>query len=151
MAYAAISDIEAEFREITFDDASGDALTEAEITEFISQEEAVINAMISNRYEIPVTGTEAVKVMKSISIAFVAYRVAKILNLKKEVPIPEKFVPQQLNEGAAFVKAKAQLKAIQSGKIILKDAVALSLGQGVNSYNYENSISPLWERDTPQW
>lgn len=151
MAYATVGDIQSEFREISFDDDSGDAISEAEVTEFIDQEEAIINATISNRYEVPVTGAESLKILKMISIAYVAYRVAKILNLKDDLPIPKGFVPQTLNEGSAFVKAQKQLMAIQSGKIILNDAVARSTGQGVKSYNAENSISSLWERDKKQW
>ena len=91
------------------------------------------------------------KVMKSISIAYVAYRVAKIINLKKDVPIPKEMVSQVLNEGSAFKKAEKQLMAIQSGKIVLNDAVARSTGQGVESFNATNSILPLWTRDTKQW
>lgn len=149
MPYAVFGDIESEFKNITFDTNS--ALTDTEVTGFISQEEAVINATISNRYETPITGTEALKVIKSISIAYVAYRVAKILNLKKDVPIPKEMIPQSLNEGSAFFKARKQLEAIQSGKIVLNDAVARSAGQGIASYNATNSIAPLWERDTKQW
>lgn len=149
MAYAVFGDIESEFKNISF--AAGQALVESQVTEFISQEEAVINATISNRYETPITGTQALKVVKSITIAYVAYRVAKILNLKKDIPIPKGFVPQTLNEGSAFVKARKQLEAIQSGKIVLNDAVARSTEQGVKSYNSENSISSIWKRDTRQW
>jgi hypothetical protein len=149
MAYATSSDIAAQFKNITF--GAGKAITDTEVDSFIEQEEAVINATISNRYEVPTTGTEAVKILKNISVAYVAFRVATILNLKKDVPIPEKFAPQILNEGAKYKEAKEQLKAIQSGKIILRDAVALTTEQGVKSYNAVNSISSLWERDTKQW
>lgn len=153
MAYAAASDISSEFKNITF--GADSALTDTEVTGFIEQEEAVINAMISNRYEIPVTGTEAEKVMKNISIAYVAYRVATVLNLKKDVSVllsvKDKFIPQELNQGSKFKIAKKQLEAIQSGRLILIDATARSLEQGVKSYNAINSIAPLWERDTKQW
>ncbi|MGY5854064.1 MAG: phage protein Gp36 family protein [Candidatus Thorarchaeota archaeon] len=149
MAYATTANIASEFKNITFDATS--AVTDTEVSSFIEQEEAVIDATISNRYEVPITGTSALKILKSVSIAFVAYRVAKILNLKKDVPIPEKFNPQVLNEGSAFMKAKKTLSKIQSGGIVLNDAVARSLGQGIKSYNSENDIGPLWERDTKQW
>jgi len=149
MAYATAADIAAEFKNITFDSTS--SVTDTEVAGFIEQEESVINATVSNRYEVPVTDTESVKIFKNISIAYVAFRVAKILNLKKDVPIPEKFVPQVLNEGAKYKEAKQQLYAIRDGKIILNDATARSTGQGVKSYNSENSICPLWERDTKQW
>jgi len=149
MAYATATDIEAEFKNITFDTSS--AITETEVTEYINQEEAYINAIVSNRYEIPITGNEARKILKNISIACVAYRVAKVLNLKKDVPIPEKFVPQAINEGAAYREAKKKLEMIQKGKVILDDATALSSQQGVKSYNASNNILPIWERDTRQW
>ena len=149
MAYAIVTDIEAEFKNITFNATS--AVTDTEVTEFISQEEAVINATISNRYEVPTEGTESIKVMKSISIMYVAYRVAKILNLKKDVPIPEKMVAQTLNEGSAFRKAEKTLLKIQKGTLVLTDATALSSGQGIQSYNSENCLGPLWERDVRQW
>lgn len=149
MAYATQADIASEFKNLTFDATS--AITADEVTEFISQEEAIISATISNRYEIPITGTEAEKILKNISIAYVAFRVAKILNLKKDVPIPEKFVPQILNEGAKYKEAQKQLFDIRDGKIILTDATARSNEQGIKSYNAENSILPIWERDTKQW
>lgn len=149
MAYATAANIASEFKGITF--GSTTTVTETEVNSFIEQEEAFINAAIENRYEVPITGTEAVKILRGISIAFVAYRVAKILNLKKDVPIPEKFVPQMLNEGAKYKEAKQQLEFIQKGKVILSDATARSLGQGINSYNSENAICQKWERDTKQW
>lgn len=154
MSYAIATDIESEFKNLNFSDLNA-ALTSAEVTELIEQEEAVINATISNRYEIPVTGVEALKVMKDISIAYVTYRVATILNLKKDVStllsIKNKFIPQELNESSKFVLAKKRLADIQSGKIVLNDAVARSTEQGIKSYNSINSIGPLWERDTRQW
>ncbi len=149
MAYATASDIASEFKGIVFNATS--SVTATEVTAFIEEEEAVINATVSNRYEVPVTGTEAVNILKNIVIAYVAYRVAKILNLKKDVPIPEKFVPQVLNEGAKYKEAKQQLQYIQKGKIILTDATALSLGQGVKSYNSENGVLPIWEKNVKQW
>lgn len=149
MAYSAYTDVQSEFKNITFDSTS--SVTSAEVTEFIAQEEAVINATISNRYEVPITGTAALSVMKSISINYVAYRVAKILNLRKDMPIPENFVSQALNEGNAFKQAQKRLFMIRDGDIILNDAVAVSTTQGVKSYNAENSISQIWKRDTKQW
>lgn len=147
--YAGAVDIESEFKNIPFD--SNSAITDVEVTAFIDQEEAIINATISNRYQVPITGTDAINVMKKITIDYVAYRVAKILNLKKDVPIPEKFVPQILNEGSAFRLAKQRLEAIQSGKIVLNDALARSSEQGVESFNAINNIESLWTRDIKQW
>ncbi len=149
MAYAVAADIISEFKALKLDGST--SIKTAEVTEFITQEEAAINATIGNRYEVPVVDTESVEIMKKISIACVAYRVAKILNLKKDIPIAEKLVVQVLNEGSWFKVAKKQLEDIQSGKIVLSGAVALSSNQGVNSYNAENAILPIWKRNTKQW
>lgn len=147
--YADKDDIESEFKNITF--SSDFAVTDTEVAAFIAQEEALINATISNRYTTPITGSEALEVMKGITIAYVAYRVAKIINLKKDVPIPEKFIPQTLNEGGAFRIAKQRLLDIQSGAIVLNDAEQRSNEQGIKSFNVINNILPIWERDTKQW
>lgn len=149
MSYATATDVQSEFKNLKLDGVS--SVTTDEVTEFIEQEEAVINATISNRYEVPITGTEALSVLKNITIHYTAYRVAKILNLRKDMPIPEKFVAQALNEGNAFKQAQKLLFEIRDGKIILKDAAALSTTQGIESYNAKNSINPIWERDTKQW
>ena len=149
MSYADVADIQSEFKKITF--SSDFAVTDTEVTAFIAQEEAIINATISNRYVTPITGTDAEEILKKITIAYVAYRVAKIINLKKDVPIPEKFVPQTLNEGGAFRIANKQLQDIQSGKIILGDAEQRSNEQGVKSFNAINNVEPIWIRDKKQW
>ena len=139
MAYAVFGDIASEFKNITF--SSSFAVTDAEVTAFIDEEEAIINTTISNRYVTPIEAeTDAEKILKKITIAYVAYRVAKIINLKKDVPIPEKFIPQMLNEGAAFRIAKLQLADIQSGKIVLNDAELRSNEQGIKSFNAINNI-----------
>lgn len=152
MTYATVAEINSEFKSMTPALTGSDgALIESEIEAFIEQEEAFINETISNRYTVPVSGTQSIKVLKSISIAFVAYRVAKVLNLKKHIPIPDKFAPQDLNEGSAYKIAKERLKAIQNGDVVLQDAEALTTGQGISSYNSTNNISQIWKRDTKQW
>ncbi len=149
MSYATASDIEKEFKNITFD--TGDAIQASEVTGFIEEEEAVINSTISNRYVIPITGTVSILVMKNITIAFVAYRVAKILNLKKNEPIPEQFVPQNLNEGATRRLAQKLLFDIRNGIVELNDAVGVTKDNGVTGYNANNEIEPIFERDKVQW
>lgn len=149
MAYAVVSDIESEFKNTTF--TAGDSVTDTEVTQFIAEEEAVINATIANRYEVPITGTEALLVIKKITIKYVAYRIAGILNLKKAVPIPKEMISQEINEGTAYREAQKMLMAIKDGKIILNDAVARSTVQGIVSYNATNSICPIWEKETQQW
>lgn len=149
MSYVTFTEIASEFKNLTFG-VSG-AVTSDEVVEFIEQEEALVNASVSVRYEVPVVGVESIKILKRIVSSFVAYRVAKILNLKKDVTIPEKFVAQVLNEGSFYALASKQLESIRIGTLILPDAVTISTGQGVSSYNAINNVEPLWERDKKQW
>jgi len=150
MAYVVVSDIQSEFKNIVF--TSTTSVTDTEVLEFIAQEEALINTMIANRYETPVpVSTVAEHILKQISIAFVSYRVAKIINLKKDVPIPSKLVAQDLSEGATFLKNRILLKEIQNGGLVLTDAVQVSSGQGLESYNATNRVEPIWKRGTKQW
>lgn len=149
MPYAVLNDIESEFKNIVFDENS--AVTAEEVSAFIDQEESIINATISNRYVVPVAGPESVKVLRGISTAFVAYRVAKIVNIKKDIPIPSNMISQSINDGTRRAIAGKQLRDIQGGKMILSDAMSLSAGQGVTSHNSKNSVGSIWKRDTKQW
>ena len=119
--------------------------------EYRSREEAEIDAKLSVRYTTPITGTEAVKLVKKISIDFVAYRVAKILNLKRDIPVPDSRVVQELNYSGAYKKSLILLDKLASGKIPLPDATLNSPGPVVASYNADNDITPIFERDTKQW
>lgn len=147
--YADVDDIASEFKDIVFNTST--SVDADEVSEFILQAENLINGTISNRYVTPANDLNSETILRFISVAFVAYRVAKIINLKKDVPIPEKFVPQMLNEGAAYRNAKKTLEEIRDGKLILYGAVAKSSGQGVKSHNADIGFLPFWERDVKQW
>lgn len=148
MPYCTPSDISSEFKNISF--AAGSDITEAEVTQFIVETDALINAHLAPRYETPITGAEALSIVKKISIDYVAFRVAKVLNLKKSVPLPGKDIVQELNEGVAYQESKAILESLKTGTMELPDAVKKSLS-GLSSYQSTNSIEPVFERGVDQW
>ena len=150
MSYATSADIESEFKNLDFD-ASGAKVTAAEVTEFITQESNIIDMRLSNRYETPITGTASLSILKKITIDCVAYRVAKILNLKKELPLPDESIKQDMNYASACRQSKKLLDDIFEGIVILQDAELKLSGTGVASYNVDNNILPVFERDTDQW
>jgi hypothetical protein len=79
MAYATKDEILSMFRNLDMS-VSNPAITEAEITDFISETEAEINAKIGTLYSMPITGTEALLVLKRLTKYGVACIVDDILN-----------------------------------------------------------------------
>lgn len=150
MAYAVYTDIQSEFKGITFG-ASGTSVIQSEVTEFIAEEEAVINQMISKRYDTPVTNATSILILKKIVIAFVSYRVANILYIKREVPLPSDEMSQKLNYGASYRNAEKLLNKIIDGKVPLHSDDLIAGATGISSYNVDNDILPTFERDTDQW
>ena len=150
MAYVTSTEIAFDIKNIDFTTPDTPIGT-TEVDEFISQEEAVVNLTISNRYIVPVVDAESIKILKRITTAFVVFRVAKVLNLKKDIPIPENMVVQDLSEGSFYITAKKQLDNIRDGVIVLQDAEAVSLGQGVESFVTNENVEPIWIRDKRQW
>jgi len=149
MPYATVVEIASEFKSITFD--SNSALTDTEVGAILDQTDALINAHVTQRYVTPITGDESLLILKKIEIDFVAYRVAKILNLKKEIPLPDNVVIQDLNSGAAFKTSSKMLERIFEGKILLPDAPLNTSATGFSDYNSTNSVEPIFERDIQQW
>ena len=149
MPYAVASDIQSEFKKL--DLSSSKSVTTAEVTEFILQTSADMDMKLAVRYETPVTGTQSLLILKKIAISLVAFRIANILNLKREVPIPDGRVVQTLNYTSEYKEAQKTLDQIFKGDVILPDASELSSNTGIASYNAQNSILPEWELDTKQW
>lgn len=150
MSYATVSDITSEFRELTVTTTS--PITTAEVERFLLEADALIDTKLSNRYTVPiVSGSVSLVLLRKIEIDIVAYRIASILNLKKEVPLPDKTILQDLNYTASYKVSMKLLDDLFSGKILLPDATIKTDSSGFADYNYANDIGPIFERDTKQW
>jgi phage gp36-like protein len=149
MTYATTTDIQSEFKSLPLSASS--AVTTTEVEKFLEETDAIIDTFLAARYTLPITGTKSLLVLKKIEIDFVAYRVAKILNLKKEVPLPDENIIQELNEGAAYRESKKLLDGLFTGKMLLPDESPKTSGSGMSDYNSANSVEPIFERDTKQW
>ena len=86
MAYSTNSDIQSEFKNLAY---SSSGITSAEVDEFIAQEDAYIDGRIGNKYDTPVTASNSVKILKTISIQLVAARVKTILAVKTGIPVTD--------------------------------------------------------------
>jgi len=143
MAYCTNSDVQAEFKKLNFD-SSG--ITSAEVDEFINQEDAYIDGVISQKYDVPVTASESLKILKTISIHLVAYRVKAILAVKTGIEATD-----QGGENSLKAMADQKLTQIVEGKLRLRDADLANSYDGVKSFAVSDDIDHIFDRGVDQW
>ena len=143
MAYSTYSDIQSEFRDLEL--SSSTKITQAEVTEFISQADQYIDSKLSKKYITPITAINSLPIVKQISIWLTAGRVWNILN---EVTEGVK------DRGKSLIdKAEKMLKDILSNEndeIILSGSSIVSTSL-IDASNYNNGITPLFDKDIEQW
>lgn len=146
MAYTTLAAVQDEFKSLVFSASSTPTTTQ--VTEFIVQEEATLDARISKRYTVPVTaGTGALSIMKRLATLLVK---ARILD-RNEV----KTGNQDTDQGAPGDRLRKQvddmLGGILDGSVNFAGATLAEVGGGVVDYNSRNDVTPTFERNTTQW
>jgi hypothetical protein len=128
--YSNTQDIEGEFKATQF--TSSSAVTSNQVTDWIKQESAYINGMISRRYVTPVASTyeEAFLILKRICVFRVCERVKNKLEVKSGVSQTD----QEVKAPNYIRTPNADLKAIVDGDLILKDVPLVSSTGGVASW-----------------
>ncbi len=159
MPYATRQDIANEIRSIASfpAPATGKEMDEDKVDQFLIEADAEINSKLQNRYVIPLVNatTEAGELLKKIEIDFVVYRIAKILNLKKDIPIggdiTGKTIIQKITEGDTFKLAIKRLDDLNTGRIIIAGADQLSTQQGNRSVVVDCDVQSVILKDKTQW
>ena len=146
MAYCTIDDIKADFRKIEFNASS--ALTEPEVVKFIDEESAYIDARLSGRYQTPITGANALLVLRKICVFLVSCRVRAVLEIKVNARVKSEFKD---NKCVTDRNPEKLLNDIAMGKIPLNDATLLSSEDGISSFNVDNNIEPYFSTTKQQW
>jgi len=144
MAYCTEAQVQAEFKELPITATS--ALKTAQIAEFIAEADSMLNAIIGTRYVVPVTAGNALVVMRMLSRALVANRVAGVLAIKTGV--------DKINQEASRMKTEEVLKMareIAAGKIDFAGASSALTNGGVDSYTSSNDVERTFNRNTKQW
>ena len=152
MTYATQSDIENELKGVTFTASS--QVTASAVGDFLEQADAIIDMHLVKRYTTPITGSDSLLIVKKIAIDIVAYRITKILDLKKSVPIPDNNVIQNITEGSAYRESMKMLIAIRDNKMDLPDETELNAYSPLISFHTEtgnNDIEPFFEKGVKQW
>ena len=144
--YVDIEDIESEFKQIDFG-ATNAAVSDAEVTEFITQVEKYVESRISCKYAVPITASAATPIVKTICTYIVKDRVQKIIMKKTSSAADQEKVFDYLQT------AEDMLTAVCEGDIKLIGATLQESGNGVGSWSSTNSstFSRTFKRDTDQW
>lgn len=141
--YASATVIASEFKGTTFG-ATG-AVTDTELDLWSDEFSRLIDAIISKNYQTPITGVSSLKIMSLIVKSLVAARVYRIINATSGIGESE------LNKATALEKmAWDWINKLMKGDAILPDALSLS-NQSPASYQQENAIDPVWEKEVDQW
>ncbi len=140
--YCTVANLEKFLPDVTFDATS--KIKETEVLEFISGHSATIDSRVNANYVTPITGTQALLVVKKIceylSIADVGPIVIGGFGEATDEATPKDYAKEAMD----------MLDKIESGELDLVDA---SKRTGVNFYNYNrvNDITPKMKKETTQW
>jgi len=147
MAYTNKNEIQADFKDITFDNESN--VKSSDVTQFIVEADALINAYVGKVYAVPVTTGDGKNLLKLCSRSLVAARIKRILEVKQEKNVdPNQNVVGVLLSPSQVMKI---LKDIQDKNIALEGATPLASGGGFYSSNSANSVEPVIKKDEKQW
>lgn len=139
------SDISAELKGVTF--SASTKVTSTQLAGFIAQADAMIDGKVGQRYTTPITGANALLIVKRISILLVLAIVKPIFEVKTDDPKAN----QSPIGSDDYKKAMALLTDIVEGNLLLSDASALGTHGGIKSYNVDEEIDHTFEIGTDQW
>lgn len=149
MAYAALSDIQDEFKGIvTFNSTS--SVKDTVITRFITEAEAEINGRVGLVYTVPVDSIASpisFSLLRSLSIGIVVTRVKNIMEVKSA----DTNTAQGSGSKTDADNARKILQQIVDQTLHLVDGVKKSLTDGVKSFAQGETHPLVFQKDCRQW
>lgn len=129
--------IEAEFKGISFT-ASGAVLSSARVAAIRTEEEAILNGVVGQVYQIPIaaSASEAFAIMRGLSRMSVKARIVDILAVKTGNPDTEQGSPSE----DLRTRVSDMLKLILDKSMELPGATPIQSGGAVHSYTAENDL-----------
>lgn len=144
MAYCTVEEVQAEFKSLQLD--GGGVLSSTVLGQWIDQADAYINGKVGLKYQVPVSGTESVKICKSMSIMLVTERVKGKLRVKTGKPEDE-----QNGLTSAKKTVETMLADIIANKLLLSDATLLNSSNGASDYNSSHDVEHQFKINRDQW
>jgi hypothetical protein len=144
--YCTNTEVASDFKNITFSATS--TVTDTEVDEFIAQESAFIDSMICSVYQVPITGTNSLLLMKKICLHLVADRVRHVLYTKTGQDNKD-----QDTKGLKSLSRdpRGDLKKIQDGTLKLGDAIALTTNIGFDTGDVPGCSEMVFDVKRQQW
>lgn len=147
MAYTTYSEIEGDFKDINFTTSTN--VTPDNVTQFIVEADAIIDAHVGTIYTVPVTAGAGLNLLKTLSRSLVVARIKSILKVKQE---SNKDANQNIVDTYLTVsQVMKMLLGIQKREVALAGATLLSSGGGFYSKNADDDVEPVMEKDERSW
>jgi phage gp36-like protein len=146
MGYCSAADITADFANMLFDATT--KVKAADIDSFIVDADALIDSYLAGRYVVPITGVEALKVVKLYSRTLVSDKVTGILQIKQQTNTPAN---QNVRSGLSTKDVIKMLEALKNGDSQLSDAALVKSAGGISSFNVREGRTPEFKKDVESW
>lgn len=148
MGYCVLADVQAEFKNITFN--SGSNVTDTAVNGFIAQASALIDSYIGQRWVTPLTGdTSTLALMTLYCSTLVAERVRGIMANKQTTNTDANQNVKMM--GLSTSDVMKALQNIALGNQTLSGASLLLAGAGFVSNNFNNSAQARFKKNRKQW
>ncbi len=148
MAYSTYTDVQSDFKDQAFASMSGN-VTREDVTQFIVESDALINAYVGSVYVIPVAAGGGLELLKLFSRSLTAVRVKRVLEVKQQLsPEANQNILETLLSPSQVLK---QLELIQKKNIVLEGATPLVSSGGFFSKNAHCDVEPVIKKDEKQW
>lgn len=149
MAYTTYTEVQGDFKNITFEAATGNVI-QSEVTQFIVEADALINSYVSAKYATPVvTAGDGLNLLKMLSRTIVTLRIKSILEVKQNSNIAANQNP--VSTLMSMSQIMKMLESIKAGQVKLVGVSPLVSGGGFFSNNYAEGIEPVIKKDSQQW
>lgn len=144
MPYCTILQVEGEVKTAAPFSATTEP-TATKVGEVMAETDAMIDSVLRAKYTLPVTDADDLLVLRRISLALTAERVREIMGIQTQNPSTD-----QQYVATTADKARADLKAIQAGKVQLNSSPANAY-DGSRSYARENGLTAVFKKNETQW
>lgn len=148
MSYCTVSDVQADFKTITFTSTS--LVTSVAVTQFITEADALINSYVGQRWTTPITAdATSLALMSLLSRTLVSSRVKGILENKQ---VTNTDANQNVKGNEFTVKdVLSMLAEIKAGNVQLSGASLLLANAAFYSNNQSRNIQPKFHKNRKEW
>jgi len=141
MAYSALADVQRLIKWVTFDATS--KVTATEVTNyFIAEADTFIDSKLARVYEVPITNSDDIEIIKYISCRMAACEIAHVLILQADGDLPE--IASRWCE-----QAKDRLLAILTQDILLPNSTLLDASGTGRLYSFTAHGNDTYDAPDP--